>query len=738
MEKSLIIVESPNKCATIERYLGQDAFTVVASKGHITELATVGKFGLGVNLETFQGIHIVDPKKAEIVKQLKKTVKNYQNIYLATDPDREGEAISYHLMQELSLDRNTPRIVFHEITRDAIMMAIEEKRTIDMDLVNSQEARRVLDRLIGFRLSKLLEAKTHTPSAGRVQSATLKIVTDREKEIRAFQKQFSYSLELKIRVNDQIYVLKITKFKGKAFKNLEQNQLLKDLLTTLLSGTKKLIVSSIKTRSVDEESKPPFITSTLQKSASKLFGFSPEKTQSIAQKLFEKGYITYIRTDSTNLSQDFVRRATSYIEQRFGKEYLGKVKIGAKVKGAQEAHEAIRPTANHQNPTSVKTSLSSEEYKIYTIIYSRAIQSLMKPIKYLVTTVTFNDEFQNEYVLEGKEMTFDGYHRHRQEEKLYDDRDTEEKQPHQLPAFKQNDTFYLESGEVVEHVSKPPAAFTEASLIEAMEKAGIGRPSTYATTLKTLKQRKYVVVKDKKLVPTSEGETNVAYLEANFPNLVDSKYTSKMEDELDGIAEGKLDRKELLKDFWERFEPRIQEKFKEQVTAQYVGRTCPKCGGELVYKYSKNGKFIGCSNYPTCDYVEALNLTGEPCPVCGKSLKKKEGKYKKSGDFVYCSGYPHCRYSYNTKDGKPVILETKCPECGHVLLEKKDYLGNKTISCSACQYEVGKVKPTPVKKCPECGGDLYLKVSTKKTPSRKFLGCSNFPKCRHIEPIDDK
>ena len=640
--KNLVIVESPSKSKTIEKYLGKD-YKVVSSKGHIRDLATKGKYGLGVDIEhEFKPTYEIIKGKKKMVSELKKDIKASDMVFLATDPDREGEAISWHLKDELGIDDSKyERVVFNEITKDTVINAFKHARKIDEDLVHSQETRRILDRIIGFRLSKLMQSKTGGKSAGRVQSVAVKLVVDREREIEAFVKEEYYTITAKF--ND--FTAYLEKYKDKKVEM--HNELEADEILKKLSNVFK--IEDVSKKEKKRQSKPPFITSTLQQEASTKLGFTAKKTMSLAQKLYEGvdlqdetvGLITYMRTDSIRLSDEFVKSAYKFIETKYGTEYLGVVKKSKKTENVQDAHEAIRPTSITRTPEAVKSYLSNDEFKLYSMIYKRALSSLMKDAKEEVTSVVLDN---NDYKFKttGSVIKFDGYL------KVYGD--YEDKDIKLLPPFDKYKTNVLVSNEIIkeQHFTKPKPRYTEAKLIKEMEDLGIGRPSTYAKTMENIVDRGYVKVEDKKFVPTEIGFEVTDKLQEYFSNLINVKYTANMENDLDKIADGKLIWYNLLDGFYKEFEPMLENAFDkmEKNKPEQTGEVCPNCNSPLVIRTGKYGKFVACSNYPTCKYVkkeEKAIVEVGTCPECGNRIIEK--RTKKGKIFYGCSNYPTCKYA---------------------------------------------------------------------------------------------
>ena len=640
--KNLVIVESPSKSKTIEKYLGKD-YKVVSSKGHIRDLATKGKYGLGVDLENnFAPTYEIIKGKKKMVSDLKKEVKAADKIYLATDPDREGEAISWHLKDELNIkDKDYERVVFNEITKNTVIDAFNHARKIDDDLVRSQETRRILDRIIGFRLSKLMQSKTGGKSAGRVQSVALKLIVDRENEINNFIKEEYWDIT---GVFNE-FEANLEKYKDEKVET--HNEAEADEILSKLSNVFK--IEDVSKKEKNKQSKPPFITSTLQQEASTKLGFNAKKTMSIAQKLYEgidlgnetTGLISYMRTDSIRLSDEFVKSAYQYIERNYGKEYLGIVKKSKKTENVQDAHEAIRPTSINRTPEVVKEYLTTDEYKLYKMIYYRALSSLMKDAKQEQTSVTL-DNNNYKFKVTGSVIVFDGYL------KVY--KDYEDNTDIILPPFDtyKSNVLVSNSIEKTQHFTKPPARYTEAKLIKEMEDLGIGRPSTYAKTMETLVDRGYVKVIDKKFNPTEIGIETTNKLQEYFSNLINVKYTAKMEDDLDKIADGKMVWVNLLDSFYKEFEPMLENAFSnmEKKKAEQTGELCPECGSPLVIRKGKYGEFTACSNYPTCKYIkkeEKKVVEVCKCPKCDGVVIEK--KTKRGKIFYGCSNYPRCDYA---------------------------------------------------------------------------------------------
>ena len=697
----LVIVESPAKCTTIKRYLGED-YQVMASLGHIRDLATSGKDGLGVDVNNdFQPTYIINKDKQHIVRELKNAMYKCDEVILATDPDREGEAIAWHLAQVLGLDVNTTkRLEFHEITRDSIGEAMAHPRTINQNLVSSQETRRIIDRIIGFKLSTLLFKKIRSRSGGRVQSATLKMIADHDQEIANFVAEEYWVINTKINAFKRNFSINLISDNGEAIKISNGDQ----ANAILARIPENLVVDSVEKKIKVSDSKEPFITSTLQQEAFSRLKFKTKKTQLVAQQLYEGievdgehvGLITYMRTDSTRLSPTFVQRATAYIQEKFGKEYLGHGNKIRQVSMMQDAHEAIRPTSNHRTPESVKKFLTNDQYNLYKLIYNRTLASLMQSKKDEQMTIYLkgNDLL---YKLDLTRTVFKGY------EVIYADTEKEENHIDDFPDFGAGESFKVIEKSAEQKFTQAPAHYSEAKIVRLMEEVGIGRPSTYASTIDTIKKRKYVEDQSGILTVTQQGALTATVLNKYFPEIINTKYTALMEKKLDNIEDGNQSRNIILNEFYypfiEHFNKVSQVMYKEKFVE--TGEACPLCGAPLVIKEGKNGTFIGCSNFPSCKFVQKEekdnNATpiGEKCPDCGGDLLLRE---KNGSSFLTCSNFPKCRYTRKmlTTNASPTIEDTK-----------------------------------PVKDCPDCDGYLIK----KKGRYGYFLGCINYPKCTHMERI---
>lgn len=674
MSKNLVIVESPSKTKPIEKYLGSD-YKVLSSKGHVRDLSTKGKYGLGVDIENdFKPDYITMKGKKSVIDELKKESKKVDHVYLATDPDREGEAISWHLQKVLGLtDKDYDRVVFNEITKNAVVEAFKHSRKIDKNLVNSQETRRILDRIIGFRLSRLIQSKTDGSSAGRVQSVALKLIVDREREIMAFKPEEYWTIDAIF----PEFTASLFNYNHKDFKihnEIEANEVLNNLSNAFK-------IESVDKKTKQKQSKPPYTTSTMQQDASNKLGFNARKTMQIAQKLYEGielesetvGLITYMRTDSIRLSNEFISDTYKYIEAKYGKEYIGSVKVSKKTENVQDAHEGIRPTSINRTPSDVKPFLTNDEYKLYKMIYFRALASLMKSATTINTTVVL-DNSNYQFKATGQIIDFDGYL------KVY--KDYEDTKDTILPPLENYKSDVLVSTDITkeQHFTNPPARYTEAKLIKEMEELGIGRPSTYATTMDIIKKRGYANIVEKKFVPTETGFEITDKLQEFFSHLINVEYTANMENDLDKIADGNIDYVKVLREFYDEFEPSVKNAFEAmpKKEAEKTGEDCPECGSPLVIRKGKYGEFTACSNYPKCKYIkqEKKEVTVIcDCPKCDGKIVEKRSKRGKI--FYGCNNYPKCKEAYWDKP-----IGKKCPKCESMLTEKKNI-----IKCSSCDYK---------------------------------------------------
>ena len=706
----LVIVESPKKSETITRYLGSD-YKVLASEGHIRDLSTRGKGGLGIDVENgFQADWEISPRKKAVVAKLRAEAAKAEEVYLATDPDREGEAISWHLAQVLNLPvESTKRLQFHEITKPAILAAMDHPGVIDMNLVSAQETRRMEDRIIGFKVSSLLQRNINVQSAGRVQSSTLRMIVDRAKAIASFVPEEYWTIEAAVVIGGKKYPIRLTKVDGKPFKcsNKEECEAI------LARMPKELVVTSVAKVEKKIFPKLPFTTSTLQQEAFAKYRFSNSHTQSVAQKLYEGltvngehvGLITYMRTDSTRISEEFYKRhAVPYILEVYGKEYLGGLRAGKAGKNIQDAHEAIRPTGTHRTPEVVAQYVTPDEAKLYRLIYCRAMASMMAP-KLIESTSVILSGNGLDFSLSGSRLLFPGY------SSIFGD--FEDADEATLPDLTQGETLELKDLKPEQKFTKPEPAYNQASIVKAMEEKGIGRPSTYASTIDTLTKRKYISTVKGVISPTEDGEKAVRVLEKYFPDVVSTDYTATMERQLDKVEAGSTTFLEAMNEFYEPFIENFGKarELMQREPLQQTGEVCPECGKPLVIKQNKKGQsFVGCSGWPTCRYIKKeekapAEEVGELCPDCGSPLVFK--KNKKGEKFIGCSKFPSCRYTRNLNG--PIKKEPA-----------------KKVAYTEADY---------VKPCPLCKSGFLVMKHGKKTD---LLGCTNFPKCKYHEWLKAK
>ncbi len=702
---NLIIVESPAKAKTIKNFLGKE-YEVIASKGHIRDLPKA-RFGIKIEDDLFTPEYSVAKENAATVKQISTLAKQADTIYIATDEDREGEAIGWHIAHALGRDPNVlPRIVFHEITKGAITHALETARSIDMNRVNAQQTRRLLDRIVGYKLSPLLSSKIQKGlSGGRVQSSTLKIIVDREREIKAFVPQEYWSI-------DTLFVPKIEAtlilFNGEKIEKLTiKTKEEADAIVAALQND-QFVVASIETKQRKSSTPPPFMTSTLQQTASSKLGFSPKKTMMIAQTLYEgvktpsgtSGVITYMRTDSLNLAKESIEIGREHILKTYGDKYLPSSPkyYTKKAKGAQEAHEAIRPTMIDFTPEIAAKYLKPDEIKLYRLIYNRFLACQMNDALFEQQSIVFEGE-HGQFRATGRKLLFDGFY-------ILEGNDDKDKL---LPALEQGQKVPLESIAASQHFTEPPSRYSEASLIKKLEAEGIGRPSTYAPTISTLQARNYITIEKRQIIPTDVAFSVTEMLEQHFEEIVDASFTANMEDILDEIAEDGKDWQQVLRDFYFPFIDKIaagKTEIKSLKMAKPLGRNCPKCGSELLLRSGRYGEFIACSSFPKCKYTEQVDDEGnvvekpadevseEKCDKCGSEMLIKNGR---NGKFLACSAYPKCK---NTRSLETEAKESEVP-------------------------------------CPSCGGKLLWRTSRRGA----FWGCENYPTCNFIskfEPTDKR
>ena len=695
--KSLIIVESPAKAKTIKNFLDK-SYNVIASKGHIRDLPKTS-FGIKIEDDKFTPEYRISSDHSAIVKEIKELAKGADEIYLATDEDREGEAIAFHIANAIGKEPTSlPRIVFHEITKSAIQNALKSPRHVDMNSVNAQQTRRLLDRIVGYKLSPLLNLKIQKGlSAGRVQSAALKIIVDREREIQAFKPVEYYTIDT---VFKKDLDAELVKFESQKIEKLtiQNPDRAKYIIENLQN--EKFSVREIESKDRKIQPSPPFMTSTLQQSASNRLGFSPKKTMMIAQSLYEgvqtnegfMGAITYMRTDSLNLAKEAVAAAREHILQNYGKEYLPAKAISytTSSKGAQEAHEAIRPTNLNFTPQIAAKFLEKDALKLYTLIYNRFLACQMSACVSQTQNVYVASE-KGEFKISGRKVLFDGFY------KVYGELDKDKI----LPNLKKGDEMSLQSIKSTQNFTEPPARYSEAGLVKKLESLGIGRPSTYAPTISLLTSRDYVRIEKKQLIPNEIAFSMIGVLEEHFSNIVDSEFTSHLEEKLDEIALDKADWQKVLSDFYYPFMEKIsagKTGIKSLKTATPIGEKCPECGSELVLRKGRYGEFIACSNFPKCKYSRNIAKDNEksaetgtttaakpkrelkkldvPCPKCGGEIVER---FSRRGKFYGCANYPKCDFISNYE---PVAQ--KCDDCGGDMI-KKELKKGIFIECTKCK-----------------------------------------------------
>ena len=695
--KSLIIVESPAKAKTIKNFLDK-SYNVIASKGHIRDLPKTS-FGIKIEDDKFTPEYRISSDHSAIVKEIKELAKGADEIYLATDEDREGEAIAFHIANAIGKEPTSlPRIVFHEITKSAIQNALKSPRRVDMNSVNAQQARRLLDRIVGYKLSPLLNLKIQKGlSAGRVQSVALKIIVDREREIQAFKPVEYYTIDtvFKKDLDAELVKFENQKIEKLTIQNLDRARYIIENLQN-----EKFSVREIESKDRKIQPSPPFMTSTLQQSASNRLGFSPKKTMMIAQSLYEgvqtnegfMGAITYMRTDSLNLAKEAVAAAREHILQNYGKEYLPAKAISytTSSKGAQEAHEAIRPTNLNFTPQIAAKFLEKDALKLYTLIYNRFLACQMSACVSQTQNVYVASE-KGEFKISGRKVLFDGFY------KVYGELDKDKI----LPNLKKGDEMSLQSIKSTQNFTEPPARYSEAGLVKKLESLGIGRPSTYAPTITLLTSRDYVRIEKKQLIPNEIAFSMIGVLEEHFSNIVDSEFTSHLEEKLDEIALDKADWQKVLSDFYYPFMEKIsagKTGIKSLKTATPIGEKCPECGSELVLRKGRYGEFIACSNFPKCKYSRNIAKDNEksaetdttsvakpkrelkkldvPCPKCGGEIVER---YSRRGKFYGCANYPKCDFVSNYEP-----VEQKCDECGGDMI-KKELKKGTFIECTKCK-----------------------------------------------------
>ncbi|HHH42845.1 MAG TPA: type I DNA topoisomerase [Gammaproteobacteria bacterium] len=758
MSKNLVIVESPAKAKTIKKYLGK-GFEVLASYGHVRDL--IPKEGAVLPDEDFAMKYQVIERNSRHVDAIVKALKKAENLYLATDPDREGEAISWHLYELLDArkalkNKGVHRVVFHEITKRAVNDAVAHPRELSTDLVNAQQARRALDYLVGFNLSPLLWKKIRRGlSAGRVQSPALRMIVEREEEIEKFKPREYWTIEADLEKDQQAFTAKLTHLHGKKLtqfsihKDQQAHAAEKELLE---AANGKLTVSAIEKKQRKRNPAAPFTTSTLQQEASRKLGFTTKRTMSVAQQLYEGidigdgavGLITYMRTDSVMLANEALEELRSLISERYGADALPKQvrHFKTKAKNAQEAHEAVRPTSALNIPDEIKAHLSSDQYKLYNLIWKRTVACQMQHATIHTVGVDFAVGDGNVLRSTGSTVVDPGFMAVYEEGS--DDRKKSPGDENRLPPLEEGDQVQLNKIRPEQHFTEPPPRFSEASLVKTLEEHGIGRPSTYAAIISTLQQREYVTLEKKRFQPTDVGRIVSNFLTNHFTQYVDYDFTARLEDELDAVARGEKEWVPLMKEFWYPFKKLVKDKeesvSRAEVTTEAMDEDCPKCGKPLNIRLGRRGRFVGCSGYPDCDYTRNLDddresaepeiVEGRTCPECDSQLIIRSGRY---GKFIGCSGYPNCKYIEPLE--KPEDTGVECPKCHKgSMLKRKSRRGKIFYSCSTypdCDYAVWN---EPVEgPCPDCNWPILTIKTTKKRGTERV--CPQ-PDCKFSEPVE--
>lgn len=739
MTKHLVVVESPAKAKTIQKYLGKD-YQVLASYGHVRDLPA--KKGSVDPDHQFAMTYIPIERNTRHIDNIAKALKKSDSLLLATDPDREGEAISWHVFKlmdnkKLLKDKSVHRIFFNEITKSAVQDALNNPREISMDLVNAQQARRALDYLVGFNLSPLLWKKVRRGlSAGRVQSPALRLIVEREEDIEKFKPEEYWKILALCNSSDMDFEARLTHYKGEKLKQFticKQKQA-EDARSELLKAANgKLIVDKIEKKQRKRRPSPPFITSTLQQEAARKLGFTARKTMMVAQQLYEGidigsgtvGLITYMRTDSVSLSKEAVEDIRQHISKRYSNKHLPNAPrvYKTKSKNAQEAHEAIRPTSIQQTPTILKQSLNTDQMKLYNLIWQRTLASQMEDAILNTVAVDFLCGDVGIFRANGSSIVFPGFLDVYEEGK---DDSKEESDNRLLPTFAEKQSVSLNEITASQHFTEPPPRYSEATLVKALEECDIGRPSTYATIIHTLQQREYVIVEKKRFIPTDVGRIVNRFLTNYFTQYVDYQFTAQLEDKLDAISRGERDWVPVLEEFWSPFIKKIQQTDEQvqrkDVTTEVIDELCPQCSKPLAIRLGKRGRFIGCTGYPDCDYTKNLSQEGdtEPeaeiledrqCPQCNHALQIKAGKY---GKFIGCSNYPNCTHIEPLE--KPHDTGVACPSClKNTILQRKSRRGKIFYSCGGypkCKYALWN---EPVDKpCPKCAWPILTVKETKR------------------------
>jgi DNA topoisomerase-1 len=757
MSKNLVIVESPAKCKTIKKYLGK-GYEVMASYGHVRDL--VPKEGAVDPEHDFTMKYQLIERNSKHVDNIVKAMKKADALYLATDPDREGEAISWHLCELLTQrkalkGKDVHRVVFNEITKRAVNEALEHARDLSTELVNAQQARRALDYLVGFNLSPLLWKKIRRGlSAGRVQSPALRMIVERELEIEQFRPREYWTLEGDLARNGQEFIARLSELHGEKVRQFTINNgtsAAQARAELLAAAAGRLVVDAVEKKQRRRNPAAPFTTSTLQQEASRKLGFTASRTMRVAQQLYEGmdiggdtvGLITYMRTDSVNLAQDALDELRAYIPERYGPHALPQEArvYRTKAKNAQEAHEAIRPTSIRNAPEDIRQYLNAEQLKLYELIWKRTIACQMIHATINTVSIDFACGTGNRFRATGSVVVDPGFMAVYQEGEDDKQADGEERL---LPALEKGDSCELKDIRADQHFTEPPPRYSEASLVKALEEYGIGRPSTYATIISTLQAREYVVLESKRFYPTDVGRVVSRFLTEHFSRYVDYDFTARLEDELDAVARGEKDWIPVMKEFWKPFKALVTEKEKikrEDVTTEATDETCPKCGKPLHIRLGRRGRFIGCSGYPECDYTRNLDdehgngepeiVEGRKCPECNSDLIIRSGKY---GRFIGCSSYPNCKYIESLE--KPEDTGVECPQCHKgTMLKRKSRRGKVFYSCARypeCEYAVWN-EPLAMP-CPLCNWPITTIKTTKRSGTQRV--CPQ-PDCKFVEPWEE-
>ncbi len=757
---NLVVVESPAKAKTLNKYLGKD-FVILASYGHVRDL--VPKEGAVDTQHDFAMRYQLIEKNAKHVDAIVTALKNAENLYLATDPDREGEAISWHLYELLQQrgalkDKIVHRVAFYEITKAAVQAAVAHPRGLSMDLVHAQQARRALDFLVGFNLSPLLWKKVRRGlSAGRVQSPALRMIVERELEIEAFKAEEYWTIEADLNAHEKSFTAKLVEYNNEKIKQFTVTNAAqaKEIENVLLKNSQgKLIVDTINKTQRKRNPAAPFTTSTLQQEAVRKLGFTAQRAMRIAQQLYEGvdigdgavGLITYMRTDSVNLADEALKDIREFIVERYGKDNLPEEerKFKTKAKNAQEAHEAIRPTAIRIVPNDIKNKLSPDQYKLYNLIWKRTIACQMIHATIDQVAVEYKCGEGNRLRSNGSTLAIPGFMQVYQEG--VDDSNLEDEDEKLLPPLKEGEVIDLTKIRPEQHFTEPPPRYSEASLVKALEEHGIGRPSTYAAIISTLQQREYAIVENKRFKPTDVGRIVNKFLTSYFGKYVDYGFTATLEDSLDHIASGDKAWLPVLQEFWTPFIKQVHEieetVQRKDVTQEELDEKCPECGSKLAIWLGKRGRFIGCTGYPNCKYTRNLNtdgdaaaaeiIAGRKCPTCNSDLVIKTGKY---GKFIGCSGYPNCKFIESLD--KPVDTGVECPECkkGHLLKRKTRY-GTFFYACNQypdCKYAVKY--PPVTENCPKCSWPVLTIRTTKRRGTEKVCPQKT---CDFVEPCEEE